>query len=68
VTDAAEILSRQLEKALAVKLRELQLTTGHQMVVVGLRSLDGTEEATFATRVANRWASAANRATAASFS
>jgi uncharacterized protein len=55
VTDAAEILDRQQEEALAVKLRELLRTTGHQMVVVSVRSLDGTDEAIFATRVANRW-------------
>jgi uncharacterized protein len=55
VTDAANIIGRPQEAALSKRLKELEQTTGHQMIVVTVTSLGGQEVAAFTRELANAW-------------
>ena len=55
VTDAARILSPDQQLRLTAKLAALEQTTGHQLVVVTVPTLDGADVATFTTNLANAW-------------
>lgn len=55
VTDAADLLTPAQEASLSAKLERLERTTHHQMVVVTVPSLGGSDIATFTTNLANRW-------------
>ena len=55
VTDAADLLTPAQEAALSAKLERLERTTQHQMVVVTVPSLGGSDIATFTADLANSW-------------
>ena len=55
VTDAADVLTPTQEANLSTKLQRLERTTHHQMVVVTVPSLGGSEIASFTRNLANRW-------------
>ncbi|MCJ2185366.1 TPM domain-containing protein [Novosphingobium beihaiensis] len=55
VNDAASILDFETESRLTAQLQTLEKKTGHQMVVVTVRSLGGEEIANYTRTLANRW-------------
>lgn len=55
VTDAAQVLSPELESRLADRLKRLERRTHHQMVIVTASSLDGRDVQSFTTDLANAW-------------
>lgn len=55
VTDAAGIIDATQAEALSKRLHALEQATGHRMVIVTVRSLDGQDIAAFTTALANAW-------------
>jgi uncharacterized protein len=55
VTDAANIPPLADEEAITAKLAVLERSTGHQMVVATVPSLDGEDISIFTTDLANAW-------------
>ena len=55
VTDAAQVLDRGTTAAITAQLEQLEQDTGHQMVVVTVRSLKGQDIAAFTLRLAKAW-------------
>ena len=55
VTDAAEIFTPAQEASLSAKLERLERITHHQLVVVTVASLGGSDVATYARNLANSW-------------
>ncbi len=55
VTDAAGILTESQKAALSERLQQLQIQTGHQIVVVTVPSLGGRPVADFTRDLGNRW-------------
>jgi uncharacterized protein len=55
VVDQAEVLDAAVQQRLTARLTELQHTTGHQMAVVTVSSLDGQDIEPFTKSLANRW-------------
>lgn len=56
VTDAANILSEEVEQQLSQRLAAYQRRTTHQMVVATTDALTGAEPIEFATCLGRRWA------------
>lgn len=55
VTDAANILSAEVEKQLSERLAAYQQRTTHQMVVATTSALNGAQPMEFATCLGRRW-------------
>ena len=55
VTDAADILDDAQEASLSRRLEQLERKTGHQMVVVTVRTLGGRDVAVFTRELGNAW-------------
>jgi len=55
VVDEAGVLDPDTKAEIASKLTALEARTGHQFVVVTVRSLGGTDIAIFAQDLGNRW-------------
>ena len=55
VTDQAELLDPQVERDIASRLQSLENSTGHQVAVVTITSLEGADIAQFTDELGNRW-------------
>lgn len=55
VTDDADILNPAQEASLSTRLQEFERASGHQMVVVTVRSLGGRDIAAFTKELGNTW-------------
>ncbi|MBJ7439995.1 MAG: TPM domain-containing protein [Sphingopyxis sp.] len=56
VTDAANILSAEVEQQLSERLAAYQKRTAHQMVIATTSALNGADAMEFATCLGRRWA------------
>jgi uncharacterized protein len=56
VVDAADVLSGEAEQALATSLNDYRTSSGHQVVVATVPSLDGHEIRDFGNRLFRHWA------------
>lgn len=55
VNDAAGVLDAAVEQRLTAQLQALEITTGHQMVVVTTHSLGGEEISRYSLALGRRW-------------